>query len=213
MVFPDNIEGVPPDVQVLIQEFSNTYHDATEALDKRQYETAREHYIDLLRIYQSLGNKEVDPIHTNIAYSCIEDLYQDLQHRIEVPVISTQGLRIGITASILVILMGLFIITNPSFVGLATLDLPQGIWQGPDYLRITGSTTVNLGEYVDTPGLTYLTTHGEGVQAHINGKALTLIPTAGYTGRSSITILGYAMDEQPELVLEQQLPVIVEERE
>ncbi|MFQ5621640.1 MAG: hypothetical protein ACE5FT_07440 [Candidatus Nanoarchaeia archaeon] len=216
MVFPDSIEAVSPRVRVVIERFSSRYHDAMDALEARKYEEARELYVDLLRLYQEIQAADIDPLHMNIAYSCIEDLYNDLQHKVEVPVVSTTGLRIGISASILVILFGIFIITNPSFVGLTAMefqDTGPSYWKGPNHLVLGGPYTLNLNDYVENAwDVTYLVTEGRGVNSFTDGPLLTLVPKRGFSGNSRVTIYGYNTGDKPQLLFKKDLGLVVSQR-
>ncbi len=191
MPFPQDITPVDPESQALIGQFSSAYHRAMDALEGRQYEKAREEYLELLRTYQQIREKRLDPVHAQIAYSCIEDLYNDLQHNVEVPIMSTRSLRVGICASVLVLILSVFLISNPSFVGLAAMEPVTG-WTGPTTLTINKTTTINLDEFANG-AYTYLVTEGIGVNVFLDGSVVTLIPKEGFKGKSLIKVFGYEM--------------------
>jgi len=211
MVFPGNIEGVDPATQSMIESFSSRYHHAMEALEERRYAAAREHYLELLRLYQDLRDKRIDPIHMNIAYSCIEDLYNDLQHRVEVPVISGRGLKVGVCVSILLILVSMFIIAKPSVVGLTVMDQVEStIWMGPNQFTIEDITTFNLNDLVDGPyDITYLVSEGRYVKLHLDGSILTMVPPRKFKGMDKITILGYRLGNEQKFLFKRELHILV----
>ena len=191
MPFPQDITPVDPASQALIGQFSSAWHHAMDSLESRKYERAREEYLELLRLYQEIREKKLDPVHTQIAYSCIEDLYNDLQHHVEVPVMSTRTLRAGICFSILILVLSAFLIGNPSFVGLtiAEPEVTTG-WTGPATLTINKSTTINLNDFAQG-GYTYLVTKGIGVDVYMDGPVVTLIPREDFKGKSLIKVFGY----------------------
>lgn len=210
MPFPENIEAVDPATQALIGQFSSTYHHAVDALERRDYEKARVEYLELLRLYQQIREKRLDPVHTQIAYSCIEDLYNDLQHNVDIPVVSTRGLRLGICASLIVLVLSVFLIANPSIVGLTTAE-PQFStgWTGPSTLTITKTTTVNLDEFASGT-YTYLVSKGIGVNLYLDESVLTLIPNEGFKGKSLVTVYAYeTVEGKPRLAFQKYLTVLV----
>lgn len=207
-MFPESVEPVNPQAQATIEQFSNRYHDAVEYLERRKYSAARGEYLELLRLYQQILDYDLDPLHANIAYSCIEDLYNDLQHKVEQPVISQNGFRMWLGTSLLLILLGIFVIANPSYVGLVTLE-PQpfvkAYWHGPVELVIADTTTLNLDDYVVSEApVTYLVSQGEGVQVLQDRNLITLLPFDN--GFSRITVYVYAEDQ---FLFEQQLLIKV----
>lgn len=210
MPFPSDIETLAPADQALAQQFSNVYHRAVDHIESHHYDKAREDYLDLLQLYQDLRAKNLDPIHTHIAFSCIEDLYNDLQQHIDTPVVSSHGIQMGICVSVLLVLLGVYVILNPSFVGLSVYEPELGAtWIGPEELVIDGTTTLDLDQYTGSHDLLYLATRGIGLEVYLDGPLLTIIPNEHFKGKSLLTLYGYTTGDTPTLALQKYLTLHV----
>lgn len=61
-----------------------------------------------------------------------------------------------------------------------------------DTFIVGESATINLAPLVE--GDTYLTTSGDGLSVSVNNNLLTIVPDEGYSGTSSITVIGVGED-------------------
>lgn len=198
----------------LVIQFTILYTSALTNAKEGKYVQARQHYSDMLTLYnQLLTRPDLQDMNKDIAHFCLQDVYETLSKTSD-PTVSrlTFGALIGMTLFILVI--GGIIATNPSIVGLttgySTFSSPTPHWNGGEpHVMITGPTTIRLPDLFSTSDkapLTFLSTSSIGVDAVVSGDYVTLIPKYGVSGTTKISLVA-ARQDNPQVTTKQNVDV------
>jgi hypothetical protein len=186
--------------QDLVPKFSDKYESALSLLESSNLQAAKYSYQELMGIYSQISDSSLDPVHKQLAYNCVVDLYNKLH---DVSGDSTASkLTMGfIATAVILAILAVIIILKPSIVGLTALDMTNSapVWSGDTIFKVSsveGMLEVDLGVYfsdADWDDLTYISTQTENLTVEVVGDILTLMPNPGYVGTQTITVIASDM--------------------
>lgn len=188
----------------IVTQFTQKYHSAISNAKSGKDEDARRDYSEMLKLYSVLITiPDMHDMNRDIAHFCLQDVYDAISKNSD-PVVSklSFGALIGITMLLLVI--GGMIATNPSIVGLVTGLAVRG-HPGPQWVGgetavvITGPTTLHLAPLFlakDGSEMTYLATSSGTLDAVVAGEYATLVPKYGAIGTTRIELIA-ALSKDP----------------
>jgi len=186
----------------IVSQFTTRYHSAIANAKSGKDSDARNDYSEMLKLYNALVTlPDMHDMNKDIAHFCLQDVYDSIAKNSD-PNMSrlSFGALIGIT--MLLIVIGGIIVTNPSIVGLVTglaVHTPDGPqWVGGEQaVVITGPTTLHMGSLfktTDKAGLTFLATSSSTLDAVVADDFVTLVPKYGATGTTRIYLVAARSD-------------------
>ncbi|MEK6959566.1 MAG: hypothetical protein AABX47_00190 [Nanoarchaeota archaeon] len=195
--FSPEVSGNP-----IVSQFTTRYHSAIANAKSGKDSDARADYSEMLKLYNALvALPDMHDMNKDIAHFCLQDVYDSIAKNSD-PNVSrlSFGALIGIT--MLLIVIGGIIATNPSIVGLVTglvVKTPAGPqWIGGEQaVVITGPTTIHMGSLFatgDRAGLTFLATSSSTLDAIVSDDFVTLVPKYGATGTTRIYLVAARSD-------------------
>ena len=203
----------------LIVQFTTLYNASLSSTKVGNHDQARAQYSEMLKIYNQItGRPDMHDMNKDIAHFCLQDVYDNLSKTNDPTVAGlTFGALLGVTVVLLVI--GGLVATNPSVVGLATglsiFGPAAPIWIGGEpHVIITAPTTLRLSDLFTTTEkvpLTYLATSSSGIDAIVSGDYVTLAPKFGISGTTRITLMASRQDA-PSVIGKQAVDVTVAEK-
>lgn len=186
--------------QDLVPKFSTKYESALSLIEGNDIIAAKTAYKELSALYSQMGSSSLEPVHKQLAYNCLVDLYNKL-HSAQGPSTASR-LTTGfiVTAAILAVL-AVVLILKPSIIGLTTIDLSNNapVWSGDTIFKVSsteGSLDVDLSKYFtdsDWDEMTFISTQTENLTVEVIGDILTLLPKTGSNGTEQITVMASDM--------------------
>lgn len=187
----------------LVVQFTTLYNASLANSKTGNHETARQQYSEMLKLYTQFTTRpDMHEMNKDIAHFCVQDVYDTLSKTSDTGVAKLRfGALLGVTIVLLVI--GGIIATNPSIVGLVTgfsiFGPPAPTWTGGEsHVLITGPTTIHLADLFSTQDhapLTFLATSGNGMDAVVSGNYVTLVPKYGVGGTTRISFIAARQDD------------------
>jgi len=193
-------DDLPPHSQVLIAQINDCYEQAWEHLKARKVDAAKEQYLALVDLYQKLSTHKINDVHKHMAGYCVREIYDELKFQIEGPPVSPRSFVTMVVATILVLVFGGALYLNPSLSGLVTFDAGPPVWDGEKMITISGPTDLDMRKYFNLGfggELGVLATRSDAVDVRVAHTMVTLIPTAGFHGETSITVIGFNAEQNP----------------
>ena len=190
---------IVPSAQLLITQISDCYTTAKRLMRKKKYEEAQHQYTEMLRHYHEIKKHKIPEIHKHIAHHGLEELYEELKLHQEHSTMNSTSFAVMVVATVLVLLVGITLVVNPSISGLAILEQSLPDYTGPSQIEVYGPRKVDLStSFGITPEqLTLLSTRSEHIDVEVDHHSLIIVPEPGFLGEETISVIGVNTASEP----------------